>query len=888
MKDTEKTKEQLIEELAELRQRVGELEAVKEENQPPERKQAEEGIRLHEIHLENLLDLHRMEDATEKEILDYVLEASLRNAQSAFAFIGLMSANETVMTIHAWSKGAMEQCALTEKPIRFPIAEAGLWGEAVRKRHPIIVNDYDVSTEVKKGYPQGHVPIKRYLGIPIFSEDRIVAVAAVANKESEYTESDIRPLTSLFNEMWNLLERKRTEETLKVNLALQRVRNEVLQMEEEDDWEKVVLGFYGEVEQLVGFHDCSLNFVDQQNDRVVLYVVDPNYKVERKEAPIPSVFQRVIETGQYMYRSNRTDALFGEDIPADIHSIIDIPFMGGTLAVNSTQENAFSERDIQILQQFCQVMSEAHRRLQDITERKQAEDALRKQTRALQERTKELNCLYQLSQLVWQRDTSFAEILKGTVDLLPSGWQYPENVGVRIVCNEQEVRTDNFRETLWKQSADITANRKHVGVVEICYLEEKPEEDDGPFLKEERALIEGIAAELGKAITHSQMEQELIRLERLRAVGELSAGVSHNLNNILTTVLGPAQILKRKTNDPELLREVNDIITSATRARDLVHELHLSVRTQGEESLTPVSVDQIVQQAVQTSRPRWKDEPEAQGISIEMVTRWGGVPSIQGTEAGLHDILTNFIFNAVDAMPGGGAISIRTETVEDQVQITFSDTGTGMDEETKKRIFEPFFTTKMDIGTGLGLSTVYGTVNRWGGTIKVDSTSGKGTTFTLRFPVWTEEIVAEEGKAAVQSTRPGNILVVDDDKTICSLLSRLLGEHHEVESVNDGQQALELFAPGKYDVVLVDMGMPGMAGNQVAQELVQVDPSVGLVLITGWDIEPDDSRMTLLADDPRLTLFDFQVQKPFTDLDEVEDVVARAIEVHDQRAEEAN
>lgn len=121
------------------------------------------------------------------------------------------------------------------------------------------------------------------------------------------------------------------------------------------------------------FHDCSLNLVDQQKDRVVLYIVDSEYRIDRKEAPIPSVIKSVIESGQYIYRPNRADASFGEDIPENIHSVIDIPFVGGTLAVNSTQENAFSERAIHIFEQFSQVMSEAHRRLQDISERKRHE-----------------------------------------------------------------------------------------------------------------------------------------------------------------------------------------------------------------------------------------------------------------------------------------------------------------------------------------------------------------------------------------------------------------------------------------------------------------------------------------------------------------------------------
>ena len=241
-------------------------------------------------------------------------------------------------------------------------------------------------------------------------------------------------------------------------------------------------------------------------------------------------------------------------------------------------------------------------------------------------------------------------------------------------------------------------------------------------------------------VERRQAERELIRLERLRAVGQLSAGVSHNLNNILTSVLGPAQLLKRHTDDPALLGEIDRIIASGKRARDLVHQLHLSVRTREEESLQPVSVNTVVQQAVQAARPRWKDEPEADGVTIDVVADLGDVAPIRGGEAGLYDILTNLIFNAVDAMPSGGTITIRTETVADEVRVAFSDTGIGMDEETRTQVFEPFFTTKMDLGTGLGLATVYNTVTGWGGAIAVASSPGQGTTFTLSLPIWGAEV----------------------------------------------------------------------------------------------------------------------------------------------------
>ena len=216
--------------------------------------------------------------------------------------------------------------------------------------------------------------------------------------------------------------------------------------------------------------------------------------------------------------------------------------------------------------------------------------------------------------------------------------------------------------------------------------------------------------------------------------------------------------------------------------------------------------------------------------------------------------------------------------MNDRVEVVFADTGTGMDEATRLRIFEPFFTTKMDIGTGLGLSTVYSTVTRWEGRIEVDSSPGEGATFTLHFPVWADAVVEEEGReTAVQPIRRGKVLIVDDDESICRLLARLLEERHEVEVVGDGRQALDLFAPGKYDAVMIDLGMSGMSGEELLKRMQEIDSLVAAVLITGWALPETDVRVIA---------FDFRLEKPFGDLDEVEDVVVRAIELHDERAQD--
>ena len=179
-------------------------------------KQSEEMLRLHEIRLQSLLNLNMMLNASEKEILDFILEECLKVTRSRFAYVALMSEDESIITIYSWSKTVMEKCAIIDAPMSFTVSETGLWGEPVRQRKPIIVNDYDAPNLYKKGYPEGHVQIRRFLGVPVFDMESIVATASVANKEEDYDESDVKAFTSMLNDMWRLIKHKRDEEKLRM------------------------------------------------------------------------------------------------------------------------------------------------------------------------------------------------------------------------------------------------------------------------------------------------------------------------------------------------------------------------------------------------------------------------------------------------------------------------------------------------------------------------------------------------------------------------------------------------------------------------------------------------------------------------------------------------
>jgi len=237
-----------------------------------------------------------------------------------------------------------------------------------------------------------------------------------------------------------------------------------------------------------------------------------------------------------------------------------------------------------------------------------------------------------------------------------------------------------------------------------------------------------------------RLEQELIRTERLRAVAELSAGVSHNLNNLLTAIMLPAEMLQKTVEDPEARELVDTIASAAKRAADLVRKLHASARAGPDENVGPVVVAEAIARVLRATQSRWQQATAAGGQGVRVVTDLEDVVPIRGTVVGLDDALTNLIGNAIEAMPAGGTLTLRARPDGEWVRVDCSDTGAGMDEETRRRVFEPFFTTKGNVGAGLGLSVVHRTVARWGGRIEVESAVGAGTTFSLFLPPWSEPV----------------------------------------------------------------------------------------------------------------------------------------------------
>jgi signal transduction histidine kinase len=235
-------------------------------------------------------------------------------------------------------------------------------------------------------------------------------------------------------------------------------------------------------------------------------------------------------------------------------------------------------------------------------------------------------------------------------------------------------------------------------------------------------------------------EQSLAKTQRLSAVGTMASGIAHDFNNALMLIMGSGEILLSDAQRKRLTKEnavplLNDILTAARDAATLVGQLRKFSRT-GEtgEAHQPINLNSLLEQAVSFTKPKWDAQAFGEGRQIHVELDLQEIPVILGDAARLRDAITNLIFNAVDAMPKGGTITLRTRAEEKYVLLEVSDTGIGMTEDVRRSCFEPFFTTKGQHGTGLGLAMVHGIAQHHLGKIDIMSEPGKGTTFALRLP----------------------------------------------------------------------------------------------------------------------------------------------------------
>jgi GAF domain-containing protein len=384
-----------------------------------------------------------------------------------------------------------------------------------------------------------------------------------------------------------------------------------------------------------------------------------------------------------------------------------------------------------------------------------------------------------------------------------------------------------------------------------------------PFTDRDEAFLTGVGDHAAVAIANARAHAErqrtleelrasqdrLVQTERLRALGEMASGVAHDFNNLLAVILGRVQLLLMRVSEIDVRRVLQIIERAATDAAHTVQRIQEFTRTRQTQVFEPIDLGRIVREALELTRGRWKDEAQIRGVTYAVTTELAEVPPIAGEAAELREVFTNLLLNAVDAMPDGGRIHLAVWAADGAVLARVRDTGPGMPTEVRERVFEPFFTTKGPRSTGLGLSVAYGIIQRHGGRIEVESALGHGATFTLRLPV-VEGIRREGGSAgslaaALPGSLPARVLVIDDESSVREVIVDILrSAGHVPLPAEDGPSGLALLERmGPADLALIDLGLPGMSGWEVAAQLRQSQPHVPLVLVTGWGDRLDPGEL---------------------------------------------
>jgi signal transduction histidine kinase/ActR/RegA family two-component response regulator len=362
--------------------------------------------------------------------------------------------------------------------------------------------------------------------------------------------------------------------------------------------------------------------------------------------------------------------------------------------------------------------------------------------------------------------------------------------------------------------------------------------------------------------TLRQTQQASMQQERLRALGRMASGIAHDINNALTPATLYAQSLLDHDNslNPEarndlavIQQAIDDVTQTVARIKEFYRGRESNVAG------TPVDIKHLLGQVIELTQARWADMPQARGIVVDVKTEHAEqVPPIMGVQGEIRDAVTNLVFNAVDAMPAGGTLTLRSYATQHHVTVEVCDTGIGMTEEVRARCLDPFFTTKGERGTGLGLAMVYGMAERHSAAIEIDSEAGAGTVVRLVFPAATEsELVLPAALTARRKARGLRILVIDDDELLRQSMRTILErEGHSVSIAHGGRAGIESFAAAtqrgeRFQVVITDLGMPHVDGRAVATAVKSISPETPVILLTGWgqhlrdgdEVPPDVDRM---------------------------------------------
>ncbi len=772
------------------------------------RKRVEEDLRLNESRLDALVTLGQMTSGSLKSITDFVLEEAVRLTGSTIGYLAFVNESETVLTMHSWSKTAMAECMISDKPVEYHLDSMGLWGESVRQRKPIITNDYAMKNPLKKGYPRGHVNITRHMNIPVFDGGRIVAVAGVGNKKGEYNRADVRQLTLLLEGMWRSLQRKQAEENLKRSEAEYRstLNNLLVGVVVHDGRDTSILMSNPVARKLLGLTE------DQMSGKKA---VDTSWNFLNRDSSIMAVsdypVNRVKSTESAVH-----DSVLGINIPENDF----ITWVN----VNAVPLFSADGEMKKIIVNFA-----------DITKLKKIDEDLRRL------RNYQSNIIDSMPSVLVGVD-SHCQVTQ---------WNRTAEQVTGITANRAQGKliSELYPQIMIKRIKKSIETREIQRELNSCRRT-----DDGTIYEDVTIYplvangVSGAVLRIDDVTKKHELEEQLSHSRKMDAIGQLAGGIAHDFNNMLAGIMGAAQLLKSpKLNiDKKGVKYIDMILKAAERASELTSGL-LAFGRKGRIVSTVVDVHSILEDAVDIlSRTIDKN------IKISIKKDAENFMAV-GDSSRLQNAFMNIGINAGHAMPGGGELQIETRNIRldqiyceastfeiepgEYIEIEIRDTGIGIPLENIQKIFEPFYTTKdQGEGTGLGLAAVYGTVQDHHGVVNVYSEKGVGTSFHIMLPCSESNMEQKKSETGIVKGS-GQVLLVDDEELIRVTGKYMLQEMgYSVILAGNGQEALDIFRDNysEIDIVVMDMIMPKMNGREAFHKMKEIDKNCRVIISSGF------------------------------------------------------
>ena len=770
-----------------------------------DRKRYEETLKA-AVRLNSIMSGH-----TSDELAQLGLEEALRLTDSLVGFFHLVSPDETSIVFQAWSKEVHEGCAVLGKGSHYPIEQAGVWADALRERRPIIHNDY-AALSSKRGLPPGHVSIMREVAVPVFKDNRIIALLCVANRDSDYSAFDVDQLSLIAETTCHIMQRKRAEE----ELAL---REKEFRLVFEHNKDAI---FWADVETGV--------------------IINCN-----RQAEILSGRSRTELIGMHQTKLHSPDKadlyarLFKQSVkqPPDASIEIELCSKDGkiTQILASTSVVALDNR--KIIQGVFVDISERKRMREILDEREELFSKVFHQSPALVgiSRKSDGSNIEVNDEFVKATGFSYDKIISRSALELDL-WANPTD----------RQRLLDLLETTELVRGFETSIRRRSGEVFPVLISAMP-----LLIKGEQCLLVSAMdiSESKRAVEETlRLESQLRQAQKMEAIGTLAGGIAHDFNNILAAIIGYTEMaLEAFKGEVRAKHDMRQVLKAAYRAKDLVSQILAFSRRREKDEYHPVNIYPILREALKLLRASLP-------TTIEIVQKFEPASSmVLADPSQIHQVVMNLCANAAHAMhEKDGVLKILVKEVQvdreyfsylpdlapgNYIKMSVVDNGRGMSPEIMQRIFEPYFTTKSDRGgSGLGLAVVHGIIERHKGSIQVHSELGKGSEFHIFLPAVDANQVAKITKNFFVTGGKECILFVDDEESLTKVTKRVLSSlGYEVHASNCPQKALDLFKsrPNRFDLVITDYTMPHMTGLELAHSLLEIREDLPIILCTGYN-----------------------------------------------------